>query len=441
MDKLKIIYVGFLLFSFFFGAGNLIFPPVLGYEAGSSLIPALIGFCLTGVVLPLLTVVATSQTKGGLLNIAGRNGKTFGLIFTSIVFLTVGPFYCIPRAAAVSYELGFRQILPLEGDFVLLLFSIGFFALIFYLTVRPGRLIDIVGRLLTPALLICIAALCLTALFKYPTPTRQATAGYESAALSSGFLQGYFTMDVLGAMAFGLVIAGAFSFKDSSSKNIRKSMIFSELIAGVGLASVYLGLSFIGRIIPEIPGGYSNTDGAKMLGDASAFLFPHIGHYLFGIIVFLAGLTTCIGLISACASFFNNILPKIKFSLFLVFFCILSLIITNFGLNNILSIALPMLQLIYPPAIVLALLAIGQYLWGISSLGYKLSIWTTLFFSLIDLLKTLEMLPNFIDHIIGYVPLHEEKLAWVIPGLCMAIIGYWLDYNKKRIYFPEKLGV
>ena len=266
--------VGFLLFALFLGAGNIIFPPVLGQQAGENIVISIIGFLITGVGLPLLAIVVVAKNGGDLQILANRVGYRFSLIFTSVVYLAIGPLFALPRTGAVSYSIGVAPHLSSslqESWLPLFLTTLIFFGITIYLAYNPSKMVDRIGKVLTPALLIVI---CLLAAKAFITPMGEigeAKGGYATNAFGEGFVQGYLTMDVLGALVFGIVIVQALQARGVTERKEQiKISIFAGIIAAIGLAFVYISLAYIGVTSPEATGYLK--DGGAILAAASDVL-------------------------------------------------------------------------------------------------------------------------------------------------------------------------
>lgn len=431
MGKKNILFLGFMLFSLFFGAGNLIFPPFLGMESGDFFIPAIAGFILTAVFIPFLAVLSVSLSNNGLLEIGQRVHPVFGLIFTIVIYLSIGALYGIPRASSVAYELGFVQVFHIESGLTLFLFTVIFFGITYFLSIDPKKMIDRLGQILTPALLVVLTILFVKAFLSLSYDGKPASEEFQSTPFLSGFLEGYFTMDAIAALAFGIVIINGLKDKGVSKKrDLVRGTTYAGIIAAVGLTIVYLSLSWIGRVLP-----YENTveNGAEILVLASDKLFNVGGSLLFGTIVLLACLTTCVGLTNACASFFSEIFPNLSYKQFVLLFVITGLLITNLGLNTILSIATPLLVFVYPFAIVLIVLALFQHFFGESRKMYVLSISVTSIFAVCSVLDFFQVNLGLIDTLLGVFPLYESGLGWAVPTLVVAIIGYLSDYFQGKV--------
>lgn len=431
MNKKNILLLGFMLFSLFFGAGNLIFPPFLGMESGENFIPAIAGFISTAVFIPLLAVISVSLSNNGLLAIGQRVNPLFGLIFTIVVYLSIGAFYGIPRASSVAYELGFVQVFEVESSLTLFLFTVVFFGVTYLLSVDPKKMIDRLAQILTPALLFVLTVLFVKAFTTLNYTEKPVSEKFASAPFLSGFLEGYYTMDAIAALAFGIVIINGLKTSGvTKKKDIIRGTTYAGMIAGVGLTIVYLSLSWIGRVLT-----YNKPveNGAEILVLATDRLFSVGGNLLFGTIVLLACLTTCVGLINACASFFNEIFPTFSYKQYVVVFVLIGLLITNLGLNTILSIATPLLVFVYPFAIVLILLSLVQYFIGESKKMYVYSMAVTTIFAVISVLDFFNVRFEAVDSVLGIFPLYENGLGWVVPTLIVATVGYVIDLTKGKV--------
>jgi branched-chain amino acid:cation transporter, LIVCS family len=437
MKKRNVLFSGFMLFSLFFGAGNLIFPPYLGLESGSYFVAAITGFILTAVFLPFLAIISVALSNNGLISIGQRVHPVFGLIFTIVIFMSIGAFYGIPRASNVAFELGFMQVYSVEGRLPLLWFSVVFFGLTYLLSINPKKIIGHVGQILTPVLLCVLAILFVRAFSIFTYTDVPASEKFQSNPLLIGFLEGYYTMDAVAALAFGIVIING--FKDSGvtkKKDLIQGTIYAGLIAAGGLVIVYLSLSWIGRVLPH---DEPLTNGAEILVLASQQLFGYGGNVLFGIIVILACLTTCVGLTNACARFFKEIFPKFSYKMYVFIFVIIGLLFTNFGLDVILQIATPLLVFIYPISIVLVILSLFQYFFGESKKMYVFSVSVATVFALYEALNSFHIQIDVVNIFFSFLPLSDAGLGWTIPTLLVAVIGYICDLKQEEVVFRSKI--
>ena len=347
------LITGLMLFALFFGAGNLIFPPVLGASAGDRLPAVMAGFLITGVLLPLIAVIAVSTSGEGILGLARRVGGRFGAVAPAAVYLSIGPLYAIPRVVTVAYELATRPVLELlgaaPGRWTLPAHAAGFLVVSVLIALRPSRLADRVGRWLTPALLVLIAVLCVATIAGDDVVERAASGPYAAAPFSTGLTQGYLTMDVLAATVFGIVVIQTLRSRGiGSTGRVVRATAAAGGIAATLLAAVYIGLAMIG-----VRTGGAADDGTALLRSAASSALGPAGVIVFAAIVILACLTTSVGLLSAWAGYAYATLPRTTFSRHLVAGAGCALILSNLELTVIIKIVAPLTLLLYPITITL----------------------------------------------------------------------------------------
>ena len=347
------LVTGLMLFALFFGAGNLIFPPVLGASAGDRLPVVMAGFLITGVLLPLVAVIAVSTSGEGILGLARRVGGRFGAVAPAAVYLSIGPLYAIPRVVTVAYELATRPVLELLGAapdwWTLPVHAAGFLVVSVLIALRPSRLADRVGRWLTPALLVLIAVLCVATIAGDDVVERAASGPYAAAPFSTGLTQGYLTMDVLAATVFGIVVIQTLRSRGiGSTGRVVRATAAAGGIAATLLAAVYIGLAMIGART-----GGAADDGTALLRSAASSALGPAGVIVFAAIVILACLTTSVGLLSAWAGYAYATLPRTTFSRHLIAGAGCALILSNLGLAVIIKIVAPLTLLLYPITITL----------------------------------------------------------------------------------------
>ncbi|KHE67920.1 branched-chain amino acid transport system II carrier protein, partial [Halobacillus sp. BBL2006] len=246
MKSRDTMFIGFTLFALFFGAGNLIYPVSLGIESGTSYAAAISGFVLTGVGLPIITVAAISLVKNGAIQLAGRVHPLFGLYFTAMVYLVIGPFFAIPRAANVAFEMGAAPFLN-GNSMTLFIYSIIFFLLVYWVSLNPSKLVDRIGQFLTPALFLAILGLVIGSFFLLDGPIQSPGEKYQSQPFFSGFIEGYLTMDAIGALAFGIIVVTSFRDRGvDDPKELTIRTLKAGLVTAVGLGSVYVAIGWIG---------------------------------------------------------------------------------------------------------------------------------------------------------------------------------------------------
>ena len=313
LTKEKMLLISFMLFSLFFGAGNLIFPPFLGQNAGNKTPLAMLGFLLTAVVLPVLGVIVVAQFDG-LDKLAANAGKKFALVFTLLIYLSIGPGLGIPRAASVPFEMAVAPYLPQGANtrLCMVIYSLVFFVIAFWLCLNPGKLVERIGHFLTPSLLTLLRVLFFTFLFKGNVDIARPQAAYAGAPFLKGFSEGYQTMDTIAALNFGLVIATTLrSFGINNENDLIKHTVYAGLFAGSILAMVYMMLSYMGMCSSNV---YTIQDnGAWTLRNIVYQLYGPVGAYLLAAIFSLACLTTCVGLINSISQYFSVLFKKISY--------------------------------------------------------------------------------------------------------------------------------
>ncbi|MEH7741575.1 branched-chain amino acid transport system II carrier protein [Bacillus subtilis] len=421
-----IIIIGLMSFALFFGAGNLIFPPMLGQMAGKNVWIANAGFLVTGVGLPLLAITAfVFSGKQNLQSLASRVHPVFGIVFTTILYLAIGPFFAIPRSGNVSFEIGVKPFLSNDaGPVSLIIFTILFFGLACLLSLNPTKIIDVVGKFLTPIKLTFIGLLVVIALIR-PIGTIQAPSkGYTSHAFFKGFQEGYLTLDALVAFVFGIIIVNALKEQGASTK--KQLMVVcakAAAIAATLLALIYTALSYMGASSVEKLGLLEN--GAEVLAKVSSYYFGSYGSILLGLMITVACLTTSVGLITACSSFFHELFPSISYKKFAVVLSVFSTFVANIGLTQLIKVSMPILMTMYPIAISLIFLTFLHPLFKGKSKVYQGSLLLTFITSLFDGLNTAGIKIEIINRILTqFFPLYSIGLGWLLPAILGGIGGY-----------------
>lgn len=352
----QLLMLGGMLFSMFFGAGNLILPPLLGAQAGSDTAFAMIGFLVAAIGLPVLGIVAVALV-GDVRQLAGRVSRRFAAIFIALVYLTIGPFLAIPRTSSTAFEM-LKPIIPgEEGLLLTVAFSVAFFGVAFALALHPGALSRILGRFSAPALILLIAVVVIAALAGGAGDPSPARAPYERNALAGGFLVGYQTMDLLAALCFGIVVA--MNVRDqgvTEPAKVTGAISAAGIVAGALMAVVYCGLAFVGVSMSAEMGGAGN--GAAVIAASAAAHFGEAGSLIVAAIFLLACLNVCTGLISCCSEYFSETFPRIPHPVWAGAFALFSCAVSLLGLDAIIAFSAPLLGALYPPAIVMVLMGL-----------------------------------------------------------------------------------
>ncbi|WP_404427537.1 branched-chain amino acid transport system II carrier protein [Ureibacillus chungkukjangi] len=423
--------VGFMLFALFLGAGNIIFPPELGQNAGTAFIPSIIGFLITGVGLPLIGIIAVAKNGGDLQMVANRIHPLFSILFTGVVYLSIGPLFAIPRTGAVTYEIGIAPFLSESAKASgLLITTIIFFAIVLYLSLNPSKMVDRIGKVLTPALLFVIALLAVKAFITPMGEFGEPHGVYATNAFSESFIQGYLTMDVLASLVFGIVIVQALQAKGITDRAKQvKTTIFAGIVAAVGLAFVYISLEYIGATSVDSIGYLG--DGGSIIAQSAKALYGSFGNIILSVVIILACITTAVGLVSANATFFNKLFPKLSYKTLAVIFTIFSFVISNFGLSKLISITLPVLMFIYPIAIVLMFLVLFDQMFNRAPIVYSLALFATALVSLYDGIKTAGYSIGWYENILTLLPLYDQSIGWLVPAIVGLVIGWIIHLFTK----------
>ncbi|WP_260285218.1 branched-chain amino acid transport system II carrier protein [Peribacillus aracenensis] len=427
-----IIVTGLMLFALFFGAGNLIFPAMLGQSAGTNLWTASLGFIITGVGLPFITILAFGFSgKNDVQSLASRAHPLFGIIFTVVLYLSLGPLFALPRTGSVSYEIGIKPFLSNDVGFLpLLIFTIIYFGIACLLSINPSKMLDIVGKILTPLLLIFIGILIVVAIINPMGEIQSPAVDYSDNSFFKGFKEGYLTMDTLAGFAFGIIVINAFKDKGiTSRKEVLRSCVKAGIIAATLLVIVYTSLTYVGATSVEKLGLLGN--GGDVLAQASNHFFGPAGAVLLGLIVIAACLTTSIGLITACATYFNKILPAVSYKSYVVIFAVFSAAVANVGLTKLISITVPVLTALYPVAIVLIVLTFFHSFFKGKSEVYLGSLLLTAIISIMDGIVASGIKMEAVSDLFNqYLPLYSVGVGWVIPAIIGGVLGYMVYLMK-----------
>lgn len=442
------LLVASMLFGLFFGAGNLIFPVSMGQNAGALSWQAALGFCITGVGLPLLGIVAFAISEStSLFDMCLRVGKGFAYFFTVALYLTIGPLFAVPRTATVSFQVGVAPLLqqagvtsPTAQSATLALFSLAFFALVLFFTLRPSRILDWVGRILNPLFLSVLAILVITALVRPMgslTTVVPQTPAYASGMQSffTGFLEGYNTMDALASLAFGVILVDAIrGLGVKKAEHTASSAMRSGVFAAAAMVIIYVLLTVVGAQSAAVLG--VSTDGGTALFAIAEHYYGTAGGVLLGVIITVACLKTSVGLITSLGSTFSELFPRVGrggsarelgYRFYALAFTAVSFVIANAGLDAIIAFSIPVLMFLYPLTIVLMVLcATGR------AFGYRRSVFAwgmglTLAAAGVELLSTLlrpiPPLASPFTFVAAHLPLASLGMGWVVPAIIGIVIG------------------
>ncbi len=408
--KKEILILGFALFSMFFGAGNLLFPPSVGVAVGKDWFQAGLGFFLTGIGLPLLGILAFTKV-GSLDDFANKVSNKFNTIYSTILILVIGPLFAIPRTGSTTFEMGVLPLFPNSNPTVLAIAtSVIFFGITLFLVLNESSITDILGKFLTPIILLILSLITILGITSdLGTPVDSVI---NSNPFSYGFVSGYQTMDALASVLFGVIIIRGLEGKGINNKNEQKMCLSNAgFIAAIGLGFIYLSLIYLGAQISSIKG----LTTAQTTLTLAQMTLGNIGKVAFGICVAAACLTTSVGLVALASEWFSK-LTKISYKKIALGICIFSTVLSVAGLDYLISLSIPVLVILYPITIVLILLNI----FGIKSvLTFRIVVITTFIISIAETLKV-----N-----LDFIPLAKAGFPWILP----ACIAFGISFILKKI--------
>ena len=436
LKKNSYISIGLMLFALFFGAGNLIFPAFLGQNAGSNLSVAMIGFIIMGVGLPLLGVLVMGYSGAqDLLDLSSRAGKGFGITFTTLLYLTIGPFFAIPRTGTTTFELGLSSFIAPENTVIAqAIFLAIFMGITLWLSLTPNKLVDRIGTIITPVLLVSMIILIIASLLNPMGSAQAPTEAYStnSLAFTNGLMEGYNTMDALASLVFGIIVINSVKlYGAKTEKQIFSNTTKAAVIAALLLALVYVFISNIGTTSVSVLG--LQKTGAGVLTGATTFYFGNIGKILLFVIVFLACLTTSVGLVTACATYFVRLYDKISYKTYVVGLSLFSFAVGNYGLAAIIQGAVPVLVLLYPLTMVLILLGFANNLFGGKKVVYASTALVTGAYSLYTTIaSTFKLSVPAVDNFLVKVLPIQGDFSWINFAVLGFILGLVLSLVKKE---------
>ena len=423
------IIVGSMLFGMFFGAGNLIFPVHMGQLAGSNSLAAAIGFIVTGVGLPLLGVACLGTSKkDSLFDLASLVGDKYKYIFTILLYLTIGPFFAIPRCATTSF--GIMTSLLGEGSVIgpRFIFTFIFFAFALILALKPSGIMNYIGKIINPLFLVFLFVLIIVS---FANPMLKGSVitpdeSYTKLPFFKGFLEGYNTMDAIASLAFGItVITVIRNLGITNETDVAMNTVKAGAIGCGFMAIIYLLTTFMGTIA---------------LSQISSHYFGSLGVYILLITVTLACFKTSVALIVSCSEMFNKMFPKISLVAWTLIFTLFSFVVSNFGLDAIITYAIPVLMFLYPLTITIILLALFGKAFNFDRKVFASTSAFALIAAIFDFIVSFpkdSIIPaSFIENvstIAGKVlPFYGLGLGWVVPAVIGLVIGLiWHAASKK----------
>lgn len=426
-NRTRFIAIGSMLFALFFGAGNLIFPAAMGQAAGENVWWAVLGFCVTGVGLPLLGIIAVAYSGcHDLRQVASRVHPWYGLFYTVLSYMAIGPCFAIPRTGTVSFEIALRPFLGAEPSAMALpIFLAVFLGFSGWLAASPSKLVDRIGKFLTPALLVTILAMIVMSFVAPMGDFQAATGAYTApfAAAVQGVLDGYNTLDAIAALVFSTLVVNCVRENGvHDAKAVTEQVTKAGVLAGGLLAVVYVFIAKIGaESVAAI--GMQET-GAPVLAESAKIFFGTFGAYLLAAMVLLACVTTAVGLLTCCAAFFLRLTGKLAYSTWVALFTVVSYLIGLFGLKTIIVSTIPVLMFIYPLCVALMGLIFLDKLFGGRQCVYAWTMGFTFLMALVNGLETAGVPMAGLEEVLKtYLPLHSYGLGWISFSVTGFVVG------------------
>lgn len=430
---------GLLLFGIFFGAGNLIFPPALGVQSGSHFWPAIAGFVLSGVGIAIITLIfGTLNPKGYIHEISRKIAPWFAIVYLVALYLSIGPFFAIPRTATVAYEVGISPLLPKDMTGLgLIVFTTIYFAAAYLISLNPSKILDRIGRILTPVFAILIIILIILGAFKYGSVApQQASSTYAASAFGQGFLEGYNTLDALASVAFSVIAVTTLNQLGFKSKKEYVSTIWIVgLIVALAFSAMYIGLGYLGNHFP-VPAEViaKGNAGVYVLSQATQAIFGPTAQIFLAAMVTVTCFTTTAGLIVSTGEFFNNTFPKVSYKTYATIFTLIGYAIANLGLNAIIQYSEPVLKILYPVTIVIVMIVIVNKFLPLSKIGMQVTVALVTLIALASILGPLFKIEEVMDKI-NSLPFAQASLPWLLPAFLGIILSLILPDKQKSDSF------
>ena len=433
-SRKDIIVLGMMIFALFLGAGNIIFPPMEGFSSGQHWMSASLGFVLTGVLMPFITLVVVAILGRGE-ELTKDLPKWAGTGFLVILYLTIGSTFAMPRITNVAYEMAWLPLGLTENNAnVRFVFSLIFNLIAMGFMISPNTIISSVGKFMTPALLVLLIAVAITVFISPLSEIQAPSNAYENShSLLIGLTSGYQTMDVLAAIAFGGIVARALSAKNvTKTKDIVKYTISAGFVSVILLAGLYFSLFYLGATSAAVAEG--TTNGGQIFSRYVNILFGQAGIWIMAGIIVLASLTTLVGVTSASADYFAKFSSRFSYPFWIALFTAITITVSQYGLTDLLRITIPALLLIYPVAIVLVLLQFLRKKLPSIKFTYNSTLIVTVCFSLCDSLNNVKMLPESINSLLEHFPLSSEGMAWLVPTLVMLVASILIGKALRKTH-------
>lgn len=418
------LITSFALFSLFFGAGNLILPPFLGYNAGEDWVWVALGFAVSAVVIPIMAIYGYARLQGTMLDFSKKVSPSFALLYSILVYI-IAISLPSPRTASVTYEMAIQPYFNISS----LWSSVLYFLLVLSFVLNRSQILNIIGKFLTPIIIVILLCIIGIGVLGDIEPLR---ASIFKNTFTEGILEGYQTFDAIGGVVVGGVLVISLALRGTYSYEEKKSIIaWSGLISGLGLLLMYGGLIALGAF-------YSGTleveNRTELLSLLSNNTIGSLGAAFLSVLVTLACFTTAVGIVTGTADFVQGVLgdSKSAYQITAILGCLIGVIVGQFDVQYIISIAVPALMFIYPITIALILLNVLPETYG-SKLVYRGVTTTVLFFSIPDFLQVF-VAEEWVSQLKMFIPFSKYSLGWVFPSIAV----FWL-INISELFIKKRV--
>lgn len=441
MERMKarqVLSITLTLFAVFFGAGNMIFPPAMGQQAGEHYIQALAGFIVTDAGIALLGMIAVVLVGTEVSDLGELVGRRFAIFLSVCIYLLIGPLFALPRTGSVSFELAVRPYLTEPNVWWVSLIVTGiFFGLTYYLSGNPKKVVNLIGKYLTPVLLICIVLIFLACVFMEKSPHGRVQYGsigaprgaYAEIPFFQGMIEGYYALDGPAGLVFAIIIINAvWGYQVKTKRNIIKYTLICGAGAALILSVVYYMLTYVGAVT-RTP--FSN--GGSLLHAVTSDLLGPAGGIVLGVAVLFACMTTSIGLTTSFADYFHELFPNVSYKKITAIVCVFSFVISNIGLDMLVKVSLPVLMMFYPVTVVLVVLSFFKKEIGSKRMVYVLGMLFAFCVAFVDGMQSAGISLGVVTEICNKLPFYDLRLGWIIPAAVGALLGLlpvW-KYNRQ----------